>query len=213
MEILQNDKPLVFFVDDETELLELYEAALEDDFAVQTFSDPNDFLERVQKFKLPEPAVIVSDLNMPKLNGLDLLTKLRETTPLLCPFILFSGYLSKEHLIHAVDIGVEKVLEKPSSLDSVKAGVFEVYYKGEIKRIRSQVRMEARQISELAHTLERIAGDSMPTLKELLDFGYVSNAPGEPGITFREELQRLITSLNLSIEREQAIDRLSRLGR
>jgi DNA-binding NtrC family response regulator len=204
-------KPRVFFVDDEPDLLELYAMALEEDAIVETFRSPVEFLNDYKAGKHKEPHVLVSDLMMPNISGLQLLSSLREETDIACPFVLLSGHLSKDNLIKAVDIGVEKVLEKPCELSEIRDTVFDVFYRSEIKSIRAAVRLTARKIVELTATFESLASDAMPGLKHLMDNGYVSDSPDAEGITFRQELLNLNNQLNSLLEQERLLDKFSKL--
>lgn len=66
--------------------------------------------------------VVVSDLNMPEMNGMDLLKEMRNLK-LPTPFVFFTGYGDKEKTIEAMRLGAFDFLDKPSNpsvlIDSV----------------------------------------------------------------------------------------------
>lgn len=71
-----DDRPLIFFVDDELHILNsLRRALLDDPWRIETFTRPDDALSRI----LPDaPAVVVSDYYMPGTLGCDFLTRVRD---------------------------------------------------------------------------------------------------------------------------------------
>ena len=78
-------------IDDEIDLVNLFQEALENNgFKVCTFIDPIQALNTLEK-KIQEYGLILSDFRMPKLNGHDLCTKLRQLNPEL-EVILMSAY-------------------------------------------------------------------------------------------------------------------------
>ena len=81
----------IAIIDDEIDLVNLFQEALENNgFKVCTFIDPIQALNTLEK-KIQEYGLILSDFRMPKLNGHDLCTKLRQLNPEL-EVILMSAY-------------------------------------------------------------------------------------------------------------------------
>lgn len=68
--------PKILIVDDDMILREMYEARLkEEEFIILSAADGAEALEKVAKEK---PDLIVLDIMMPKVNGIDVMKKLRE---------------------------------------------------------------------------------------------------------------------------------------
>ncbi len=55
-----------------------------------------------EMFKKEKPDIIISDIYMPKLNGLDLLKKIKTINPKI-PIILITGYAHYKQLIEKLD--------------------------------------------------------------------------------------------------------------
>jgi len=81
----------IAIIDDEVDLVELFQEMLEmNDFKVSTFIDPIQAFNTLEK-KIHEYGLILSDINMPNLNGHELGTKLKQLNPEL-EVILISAY-------------------------------------------------------------------------------------------------------------------------
>lgn len=76
-------------------------------------------LEIVQNF---EPHIMLSDIKMPHMNGIELATIIREKFPN-CKILFLSGYADKKYLLSAIALKVECFLEKPINLDEVQSAV------------------------------------------------------------------------------------------
>jgi two-component system chemotaxis response regulator CheY len=65
--------------------------------------------------------LIISDWNMPKMNGLDLLKTVREEKETKnVPFVMVTAEAQKENVIQAVQAGVSNYIVKPFTADAVK---------------------------------------------------------------------------------------------
>ncbi|MFZ3229047.1 MAG: response regulator [Pseudobdellovibrio sp.] len=97
-------------VDDEIGILEILVEALEDiGMKVYSFSDPKKALAEIDSIK---PDVILSDMMMPGMTGLDLLKGIRKFKSTY-PVLFCSGAFDKTILINAINNGAEGVIEKP----------------------------------------------------------------------------------------------------
>jgi DNA-binding NtrC family response regulator len=78
-------------------------------YVAETASDGEEALEKVAAF---DPALVVSDLRMPRLDGMSLLKQLRETRPDLS-LIILTGQGTIEEAVEATKLGAFNFLEKP----------------------------------------------------------------------------------------------------
>ncbi|MFB6311929.1 MAG: response regulator [Salinirussus sp.] len=87
-----------------------------DDLTVTTVTDPEDGLARFRE----TPAAydcIVSDYDMPKMEGLEVLKTIRKEWPDM-PFILFTGKGNEEIAARAISAGVTDYLQKSAGSDT-----------------------------------------------------------------------------------------------
>jgi DNA-binding NtrC family response regulator len=105
-------QPRVVIVDDEEMVITSIRAflQLETDFAVNGFTNPE---QAVKHLETTPVDVVVSDYLMPKLNGIQLLSKAKELQPEAAR-VLLTGHADKQSAIQAInDVGLYQYLEKP----------------------------------------------------------------------------------------------------
>jgi len=106
----------VLFVEDDPEVRELMVKTLEDLFAnVYTAVDGEDGLE---KFYANSIDVVISDVNLPKMNGLEMSKRLRDFDKDL-PIIILSGHNESKYIYDSIDLNIDSYLLKPLSLDDL----------------------------------------------------------------------------------------------
>lgn len=109
---LEVQRTTVLVVDDAWSVRRSMQQLLEDaGYEVQTAADGYEALERLRA-KLP--AMVITDLEMPNLNGLELTSRIREV-PLWqhLPVLMITSRTSEKHRNHAQQIGVNAYLTKP----------------------------------------------------------------------------------------------------
>ncbi|WP_320174761.1 HD domain-containing phosphohydrolase [Maridesulfovibrio sp.] len=111
------NKNSVLFVDDEQNILDTYRALLRKRFKVDVALGPE---EGIEKVKSSGPyAIVVSDLKMPKMDGITFLTKVKQLSPDTVR-VMLTGHADLEAAISAVNEGsVFRFLTKPSSIDEM----------------------------------------------------------------------------------------------
>lgn len=85
---------------------------------IQFFSDGNDALEFLDKTDI-QPFLILSDINMPRINGFDLRNKVFTNEKLqhkCIPYLFFTTVATKKAVIDAYALSVQGFFVKPSSI-------------------------------------------------------------------------------------------------
>lgn len=105
----------VLFVDDEPNILNsLRRGLMDEEYFCQFASSGKDALEMIRKDQI---AVIVSDMRMPEMNGLELLTLVAEESPTTVKVVL-SGYTQLPQILVTINqVDVFKFITKPWELD------------------------------------------------------------------------------------------------
>ena len=88
---------------------------------VKFFSDGEKALEYLTTTKI-KPFIIFSDINMPKLNGIELRDKVRENKELeikAIPYLFFTTTAEQEHVVDAYSKSIQGFFIKPSSFNEL----------------------------------------------------------------------------------------------
>ena len=86
------------------------------------FSDSALALEYLTDTEI-EPFLVLSDINMPKLNGMELRVKIHNNEDLLMksiPYLFFSTRAEQQHVIDAYSMSIQGFFIKPNSYDRLK---------------------------------------------------------------------------------------------
>jgi len=106
----------VLLVDDEKDFLDtLSERLRTRGLDVSTSADPAEALERAQKGGYD---VLVVDLKMPGMNGIEFLRAIKDDRPEM-QVILLTGHATVDKGIEAVKLGALDVLEKPANFETL----------------------------------------------------------------------------------------------
>ena len=100
----------ILLVDDDDDLLKLMKQALErEGYEVEETQSPLQALEllRAKKFD-----IMITDIVMPEMDGLDLLNHVRKQNPLV-QVIIITGYFSMQRAIRALEEGAAEYILKP----------------------------------------------------------------------------------------------------
>jgi two-component system, OmpR family, phosphate regulon response regulator PhoB len=117
--------PHVLVVDDDERVRTLLSWQLESEgFIVRCTADGTDALERIEQ---DHPDVVVLDLSLPGVAGLDVLRRVREREEAACatplPVIILSGRTGETDRIVGLDLGADDYLVKPFSPGELAARV------------------------------------------------------------------------------------------
>ncbi len=112
--------PSILVVDDEPSMLRYMQTLLEmDQYRVETVSNGTDAVKRLQQ--MPPPDVVLLDLLMPGMDGLQTLEKCREVRPT-TKVVMLSCVSDTRKVVEAIRLGAQDYLTKPfhkSDLDAV----------------------------------------------------------------------------------------------
>ncbi len=112
-------EPLVLVADDETRITKLVELALGDEgFRVVTAEGGREALEKAEEYR---PDVVLLDIMMPDLDGIEVMRELRERRPV--PVILLSAKDSTSDKALGLDLGADDYLAKPFHPDELAARI------------------------------------------------------------------------------------------
>ncbi|MER5933636.1 response regulator [Streptomyces sp. NPDC002054] len=118
----------VLVVEDDVQLVRALRINLEArKFEVETASDGKNALELAAARK---PDVIVLDLGLPDIDGIDVIKEVRKTSGV--PILVLSARHMSEEKIRALDAGADDYMTKPFSMDELLARLRAAVRRGEI---------------------------------------------------------------------------------
>ncbi len=127
----------VLFVDDEKGLLDQSKIFLEREDERLEVDTSISAEKALTKFENNDYDVIVSDYQMPDMNGLEFLKAIRKDKDSDIPFIIFTGKGREEVAIEALNIGADRYIQKGGDMKS-QYGVLAKTVKQEVKRKKSE---------------------------------------------------------------------------
>ena len=137
------EKIRVFLVDDVRELRVLVRAFLEEDSEIEVVGEASDGLEGVEGVAETQPDVVLLDLSMPDMDGLEAIPLMRQRAPD-ARLVVLSGHEAGRVSLEALDQGATRYVNKAADLDAIRAAVREV------------ARLEAPFTDERFHIVHRM---------------------------------------------------------
>jgi two-component system KDP operon response regulator KdpE len=113
------NKPVILVVDDEPQILRVMRTSLPaQGYEVRTAPGGKEALDETRK---DSPDLIILDLVMPEMSGLEVCQRVREFSPV--PIIVLSAKGSETDKIAALDLGADDYVTKPFSMGELLARV------------------------------------------------------------------------------------------
>ena len=175
----------ILVVEDVPNILELVAVTLRfKGYEVVTSTNGEEALERIAEQR---PALVVTDILMPKLDGFALMYKLRknpETNSI--PVIFLSAtYVTPEDKAFALSLGAARFLEKPVDTEEFLLTIAEVlnnqidtaaepltqdkFYQGYLERLESKLHHKNSQIARTERLLKTLPEEQKPAFEALLE--------------------------------------------
>jgi CheY-like chemotaxis protein len=181
---MSNENAPILIVEDVPNVLELLEVTLRfKGYAVNTARNGEEALEAIEK---QQPALIVTDILMPKMDGYAFVQKLRlnpETRAI--PVVFLSAtYVTPEDKEFALSLGAARFMEKPIDTEDFLLTVAELvlqqpftqpqpldmerFYQGYRTRLENKLRHKNSQIARAERLLPTLPADQKPAFEALL---------------------------------------------
>lgn len=150
----------IVIVDDDNMLINSFKTllVLEGYENAEFFTCP---LEALKYLKENEPDLIITDMMMPKMNGLEFLKEANKLYPDVSKIVL-TGYADIEKAIGAInEVGLYKYITKPwdsneELIINIKNGIERSYLQSELKKKIKELELANAKLEEYSHNLEDI---------------------------------------------------------
>ena len=110
----------VLLVEDDFRIREKFSRLLK--IYIGTIYEASNGKEALDIYKKNNPSLIISDIEMRNINGLEMVKTIRQTDSKI-PIIIISAYSHKEYLLESIKLGLVDYLIKPISIDSLMASL------------------------------------------------------------------------------------------
>lgn len=115
----------IIIADDHSMVREGLKNLLELDGDIEVIGEASDGIECIELLKKSHPEVLLLDINMPNMNGLEVLKKLKENR-MKVKVIILTVHNEIEYLLKAVEIGINGYMLKDSDSAELKKAIFTV---------------------------------------------------------------------------------------
>ncbi len=150
----EGERPKVLLVEDHPDMRHYIRKLLQGHYQVIEAVDGLDALERLQKVT---PDLIISDVMMPRMDGITLAKHLKEdSSNILTPFITLTAHANERDKLTALRIGVDDYLVKPFDPEELLVRV---------KNLIDNARVRQQMLEENQSTLEEEI-EAIPTYEE-----------------------------------------------
>lgn len=165
------DHNKIIVIDDDIAMREMVEDFLKSqNFPCQAFSLATDAFEHLQSSNLDEIQAIVTDQNMPEMDGVEFVQRMQKLNPDI-PVIVMTAYASIDSAIEATRLGAFAYISKPFKLKefeiTLKKAMNLRRLKNENQTLKQSVKSgwkfgkiigKSRIMNEVFQTIEKVAG-------------------------------------------------------
>lgn len=130
----------ILIIDDEKMILSMMERCLKDTFSVYTAESAKKALELLNV----APDIILLDINMPEMDGLELCRLIRNHIS--CPIIFLTARVTEQDVIKGLSAGGDDYITKPFSMDELLARISAHLRREERKNTATNLRFDKELI-------------------------------------------------------------------
>jgi DNA-binding NarL/FixJ family response regulator len=112
----------IYVIEDQNILRELVCRLVEGMPGYELMGDSGDGLEGLNACKRLKPDLVIVDIMVPSLNGLEIVRQLRKELPHV-KLLIFSAYSSRERVQSAMKSGVNGIVHKNASIEELEKGI------------------------------------------------------------------------------------------
>lgn len=135
--------------------------------------------EGLEVFKNSQIDLIITDINMPKINGIEMMKEIKHINKN-TPFLITTAYSDKEFFLKAIELGANDYIMKPIILDELLEKIDKLSQSHKEMKIIDFISSQIPEISKLSSKdffkkVEIIVNDKSSKLVNIGDFSYNFN--------------------------------------
>lgn len=170
----------LLIADDDEELVKMLKSYLEiKGFEIITAGDGLEVLEKLSK----NPDLILLDINMPRMDGIEVCRKIRNETA--CPILFLTARVEEQDRVNGLLSGGDDYITKPFSLKELEARITAHLKREERQKFRTSSRYENGLWIDYAGKEVRFEGKGIPLIR--LEYEIVEFLSAHPGQVFDRE--------------------------
>lgn len=171
----------ILFIDDEIEILQSYQRYFRDQVSNYDLNFEQDSSKALELITKNQYDVIISDLRMPKVSGIDILKKVKELS-LETKVMLVTGAPTIETVVEVMNLGAWDYLLKPVQYPELESKL-EILYKNYVSRDEVEefnltvdmMTLSANRVRHLLNEKLHIASVCLDEIKENLNSDFSAN--------------------------------------
>ncbi len=174
--------PKILIIEDEPAIRRVLAKILSEENKEYEIEEASDGVEGLEKIKKEEYDLVLCDIKMPKLDGMEVLTSSKKIKPEI-PLVMISGHGDLETAVNAMKLGAYDYISKPPDLNRLLNTVRNALDKKELvvenKRLKKKINKNYEMIgqSEALQQIRQIIEKVAPTEARVLITG--SNGTGK----------------------------------
>jgi len=181
------ENTIIIIDDDETMRLACEKILTKSGYAIETFPDGFSGIERIKEFR---PGLIVVDLKMPGISGIEVIEQVREFDPDIV-IVVITGYATVGSAVEAMKAGAYDFLPKPFTPDELRLIIRRAMERRRLTMVsvrlqREKELLERRFITMVSHQLQT----PLAAVQQYLDVLLHLMDEGQPTEHYREWLEK-----------------------
>lgn len=154
----------IFLADDHAVLRDAFKSLLSEEEAIEVVGEADDGKEAVERVAATRPDIVIMDIGMPVLNGVEATRRIKQQNPGIKVLIL-SGYEGEQYLYRVVQAGAHGYLVKSVEADTLFNAI-EAVQRGEYVFPKSVLGAIQKEIDNLKHPGQGNQSDSFHKLTD-----------------------------------------------
>ena len=161
-----------------------------------------DGLEAIEKNELIQPDIIIMDIEMPNLNGLEASERIQKTFPK--PIVALTSHESVDFVQRASEVGIGAYLVKPPRCEELLRAIvialarYEDFIK--LKRKYSELQEQELRQRQAVHQIRQRLSDELDQVNTVLSEAKESEAPNLTNVIYKGCLKVDLDSFSLMID-------------
>ena len=157
----------ILIVEDEKAISGVLHSILSEELTDYEFQIANDGLEALKILEKEDFSLVISDIKMPKLSGIELLKETMQIKPE-TTFVMISGHADIDTAVNCLKDGAYDFISKPIDINRLITSVKNALDKGNLQKDNRSLKSENNQLKKKVNKKYQMIGKS-PALKMIQD--------------------------------------------